>query len=236
MDTQYETWVNGAQLISFPVGLRDTDKHDVLNSQLLAQVFANKEGVLADSPKQWFQHSKDGLTKLKWNTPETHADVPVFKALDELSIVSLVASHLVKELPATTFKQLTETLEHLSELEFKHPARQLFRSQVLSRGVDAQGLEVTHINFQVSACSSPNHVFSLFVSLSLGVPLQEDFLHQEFYGADCVGEALFYYSHRALSPTMYARVRDRVEQDAREYAGKLRSVLPPSGSKGRAVQ
>jgi len=226
MDTQYETWVNGAQLISFPVGLRDTDKHDVLNSQLLAQVFANKEGVLADSPKQWFQHSKDGLTKLKWNTPETHADVPVFKALDELSIVSLVASHLVKELPAAIFKQLTEALEHLSGLEYKHPARQLFRGQVLSRGVDEQGLEVTRINFQASACNAPNHVFSLFVSLTLGVPLQEDFLHQEFYGADCVGEALFFYSHRSLSPALYSRVRERVVHDACDYAGRLRLALP----------
>ncbi|NER60426.1 hypothetical protein G3435_11380 [Pseudomonas sp. MAFF212428] len=102
----------------------------------------------------------------------------------------------------------------------------MFRSQVLSRGVDEQGLDVTHINFQASACNAPNHVFSLFVSVTLGVPLQEDFLHQEFYGADCVGESLFFYSHRTLSPTMYSRVRDRVALEVREHAGTLRLALP----------
>lgn len=232
MDTPYEIWINGAQLISLPVGLSGAQKSDVLDSQLLAQVFANKDGLVADAPRAWFQHNKDGLTKLKWNTPETQSDVPVFEALDELSIVELVAAHLIKELPAAIFKQLTEALEHLSGLEYKHPARQLFRGQALSRGVDEQGLEVTRINFQVSACNAPNDVFSLFVSLTLGVPLQEDFLHQEFYGADCVGEALFFYSHRTLSPTLYSRVRERVVQDARGYTERLRLALPKQ--QGRA--
>lgn len=232
MDTPYEVWVNGAQLISLPVCLSDAQKSDVLDSQLLAQVFANKDTLVADAPRAWFQHNKDGLTKLKWNTPETQSDVPVFQALDELSIVELVASHLVKELPASVFKQLTAGLEHLSGLEYKHPTRQLFRGQVLSRGVDEQGHEVTHVNFQASACNAPNHVFSLFVSLTLGVPLQENFLHQEFYGADCVGEALFFYSHRSLSPALYSRVRERVVHDARDYAGRLRLALPKQ--QGRA--
>lgn len=237
MDAQYQTWVNGAQLISFPASLCEADRNDVLNSQLLAQVFANKDGRVAVAPRAWFQHTKEGLSKLKWSTPETHADVPVFKTLDELSLVELVASHLVKELPGVTFKQLTGALEHLSALEYKHPARQLFRSQVLSRGVAEGGLELNHINFQASVCSAPNHVFSLFVSVTLGIPLQEDFLHQEFYGADCVGESLFFYSHRALSPALYARLRDKVAHETQEHAGTLRLVLPPITTlKGGAIE
>ena len=120
---------------------------------------------------------------------------------------------------------MTGALEYLSSLEYQHPARQLFRSQVLSNGVDEQGHEITHINFRVSACTAPNHVFSLFVSMTLGVPLQEDFLHQEFYGADCVGESLFFYSHKTLFSTLYARVREKVALQAQEHAG-LRLQLP----------
>lgn len=226
MDTPYETWVNGAQLISFPVDLLASHKQDVLNSQLLAQVFANTDGAAADDPHTWFMHNREGLTKLKWNTPQSHSDVPLFNALDELSIVDLVASHLVKELSTPVLKQLTGGLEHLSALEYKHPVRQLFRSQVLTRRADHNGHDFTHINFQVSACSAPNHVFSLFVSLALSVPLLEDFLHQAFYGADCVGESLFFYSHRTLSPTMYARLRDKVARETQEHAGQFRLVLP----------
>ena len=47
MAMQYETWVNGAQLISFPGGLSAPDRDDVLNSHLLAQVSANQEPASA---------------------------------------------------------------------------------------------------------------------------------------------------------------------------------------------
>ena len=199
--------------------------HQEKQSHLLAQVFANHDSLVAQAPKAWYQHNKEGLSKLKWNTPLTHSDVPLFNPLDELSLVELVASHLTKELPAAVFKQLTGAMEHLSSLEYKHPARQLFRQQVVSKGVDEQGHEITHINFRVSACTASSHVFSLFVSMTLGVPLQEDFLHQEFYGADCVGESLFFYSHKTLVSSLYARVREKVAQQAQEHAG-LRLKLP----------
>ncbi|MBV6286536.1 hypothetical protein [Pseudomonas aegrilactucae] len=226
METQYQTWVNGAQLISFPAGVSASAANDVLNSHLLAQVCANQDGVVTANPRAWFQRSVDGLAQLMWSTQSTQSDVSRFGNLDDLSIVALVAKHLRKKLPTVIFKQMTGMLEQICELDYEHPARQLFRTQVLDRNVGAHGTKRTAINFQLSACTAPDQVFSLFVSLTLAVPLQQDFLHQAFYGVDSPGDGLFFYSHKELSVARYARLREMTVAALAGDAVSLRQRLP----------
>lgn len=157
MAMQYETWVNGAQLISFPGGLSAPDRDDVLNSHLLAQVSANQDGLVTANPRAWFKRNVDGLGQLMWSTQTVQSDVSRFAGLDDLSIVALVTRHLKKKLPAAIVRQMTGMLEQICELAYEHPARQLFRAQVLAH---TQASQRTAINFQLSACTAPDQVFT----------------------------------------------------------------------------
>ncbi|MEC6745677.1 hypothetical protein [Pseudomonas qingdaonensis] len=228
MAMQYETWVNGAQLISFPGGLSAPDRDDVLNSHLLAQVSANQDGLVTANPRAWFKRNVDGLGQLMWSTQTVQSDVSRFAGLDDLSIVALVTRHLKKKLPAAIVRQMTGMLEQICELAYEHPARQLFRAQVLAH---SQASQRTAINFQLSACTAPDQVFSLFVSMALVVPLQQDFLHQTFCGVDSPGDALFFYSHKQLSVARYARLREMTVAALEDDAVVLRRVVPQAKAK-----
>ena len=136
--------------------------------------------------------------------------------------------HLKKKLPAAIVRQMTDMLEQICELAYEHPARQLFRAQVLAH---SQASQRTAINFQLSACTAPDQLFSLFVSLALVVPLQQDFLHQTFCGVDSPGDALFFYSHKQLSVARYARLRDMTVAALEDDAVVLRRVVPQAKAK-----
>ncbi|MEG0324123.1 MAG: hypothetical protein RR619_09010, partial [Raoultibacter sp.] len=152
--------------------------------------------------------------------------------LDRLATSALsdqIYAHLCTRVPSLGCRQLSDALEQFSALEFQHAARQIFRNQVLSNAAEPDHECATAINFDFSLCVATNHVFSLFISIELAIPPLQDFLHQAFYGADCIGDALFLFSHRTLNPGTYRSVREKVDQLAHVPGTTLRAQLPHAG-------
>ncbi|KAF9474006.1 hypothetical protein BDN70DRAFT_997340 [Pholiota conissans] len=209
-DEGEEAMVGEGQATSFITGISHQNKHDVMNSTLLAQLSANAMFNRYSEPEKWYEYYRFVLENLGWVvtgfvfTEQSLQDIAV-------SVDKIVLDFLQTYLDPTQLSTIERVISALKNKE--DPAVKIFRSAAS---------DSHQANFQIGCCEEDENEN---VSFSIGC--------FAYSTSDNITNALFANLHKAnakfqnafqtmtLNTQVYALIREKVIAKLAENAENL---------------
>ncbi|KAG8724411.1 hypothetical protein FRC09_018869, partial [Ceratobasidium sp. 395] len=136
-------WVSGGALYIFDRELSKTQKSDIVNSTLLAQLAADKNYDRITDTDNWYQSYVNTLGRIGWVASEFGFDpAPLGKPI---SAGQFVVDHLGNDIGSWRAKSVKAAVDTINKMPADEKALKVFSSNASSG---------PHANFQVGYCNA----------------------------------------------------------------------------------
>ncbi|KAG8742058.1 hypothetical protein FRC12_015453 [Ceratobasidium sp. 428] len=208
-------WVSGGALYIFDRELSKTQKSDIVNSTLLAQLAADKNYDRITDTDNWYQSYVNTLGRIGWVASEFGFDpAPLGKPI---SAGQFVVDHLGNDIGSWRAKSVKAAVDAINKMPADEKALKVFSSNASSG---------PHANFQVGYCNTDDGnvvvdmgAFLYRIDQNVKNPLSS-ILKSKSATVSSATQKM------SLNKYVYERVRDSVLQKLGEHAKNCVAEVP----------
>lgn len=223
MEEHYSVFINAGAVVLLPLGMKEQERLDVLESVLFAQLVANKKYPDFSQTGEWYNAYREVL-KNGWLQKAVMWDSFTLNAASKCNMVDWLGNRLGKYVDQTVATEVIRVLNRVAQLPCTLPAIELLREHVQRHKVPEPSETTVEtgckVSLQVILAQHGPVLSSVYVEFETSEPVISNPLGQLFATDNVLGNIQLRCFQANLSNALYEPLRDAIIKKLGDKAAK----------------